>query len=67
VKLNLPPTLAVFVECEGSVSVRVFSESFEDEVRMGVDIEMRAELMDDIAAAIGRYLFELRGRREEWA
>ena len=54
--LNAPPLLAVFIECEGSVSVRVFSESFEDELRMGLDVELRDDLMDDVAAAIGRYL-----------
>ena len=58
---KLPPILALFVEIETPVVVRLFSDSYEDEQRMALDVELRPDLLDEIAIALDRFLIEQRG------
>jgi hypothetical protein len=64
VRLGLPPLLAVFVECEGAVCVRLFAESEEDKRRMVADIEGRPDLILEVAARLDEFVIELRDRRD---
>jgi hypothetical protein len=65
VKRTLPPELAIYVEFERrSVTVRVLADSFEDEVRLALDIESRGDLLDAVAFAIGGWLAGLHERRD---
>jgi hypothetical protein len=61
VRSGLPPVVAIFVETEGPVVVRIFADSFEEEERAILDLELRPDVLDEIALAIDRMRAE-RGR-----
>jgi hypothetical protein len=63
VRLNRPPELAVYVECEGPVVVAVLSDSFEDELRLAVDVEGRDDVLGEIERGIAAWMAGLRERR----
>jgi hypothetical protein len=65
VKRTLPPELAVYIEFERrTVTIRVLADSFEDELRLALDIESRGDLLDAIVIAIEAWLIGLRERRD---
>jgi hypothetical protein len=61
VTVNAPPILAVFIEIETPVVVRLFSDNYEDERRIALDVLLRPDLLDEIAIALDAFLIEQRG------
>ena len=60
--MSAEPLLAIFVPLEGRVVVREFSDTRQDQRRLLLDVDHRADLLAEIEAAVEHFLKVLRHR-----